>query len=96
MRTKWQCVCGSFPVDTTRAPRVGETPGVSYHYVSRDEFESLIAKGAFLEYAQFGGNYYGTSAKAVEDVSKPTNDGKRKRALLDIDTQVRCPSRADM
>jgi guanylate kinase len=48
----------------------------------------LIEEGAFLEYAQFGGNYYGTSAKAVEDVSKPNADASRRRALLDIDTQV--------
>lgn len=62
---------------------------MSYHFVTRDEFEYLIKQGAFLEYAQFGGNYYGTSAKAVEDVSQPGKDGKRRRALLDIDTQVR-------
>lgn len=49
----------------------------------------MIEKGAFLEYAQFGGNYYGTSAKAVEEVSSsPGEKGERRRALLDIDTQV--------
>lgn len=73
---------------TTRSPRQGETEGVSYHYVSREKFEELIKEGAFLEYAQFGGNYYGTSAKAVKDVSEPdVQTGKRRRALLDIDTQ---------
>ncbi|UZJ51329.1 hypothetical protein CBS101457_000649 [Exobasidium rhododendri] len=72
---------------TTRSPRAGETPGESYHYVDRSQFEKLIEEGAFLEYAQFGGNYYGTSAKAVEDVSKPNEDASRRRALLDIDTQ---------
>lgn len=75
--------------DTTRSPRQGESQGVSYHYVERSEFEKLIEEGAFLEHAQFGGNYYGTSAKAVEEVSKPDDKGRRRRALLDIDTQVR-------
>ncbi|KAK0564759.1 guanylate kinase [Tilletia horrida] len=73
---------------TTRGPRPGETPGESYHYVSRDTFENLIEQGAFLEHAQFGGNRYGTTAKAVEDVSKlRTKDGKPRRAVLDIDAQ---------
>ncbi|KAK0533964.1 guanylate kinase [Tilletia horrida] len=73
---------------TTRAPRPGETPGESYHYVSRAEFEQLIADGAFLEHAEFGGNRYGTTAKAVEAVSQlRTKDGKRRRAVLDIDAQ---------
>ena len=62
---------------------------MSYHFVERNNFEKLIEQGAFLEYAQFGGNYYGTSAKAVEDVSNSGEQGIRKRALLDIDTQVR-------
>ncbi|CAD6884593.1 unnamed protein product [Tilletia controversa] len=73
---------------TTRGPRPGEVPGESYHYVSRNEFEQLIEQGAFLEHAQFGGNRYGTTAKAVEAVSQlTTKDGKRRRAVLDIDAQ---------
>jgi len=73
---------------TTRAPRPGETPGESYHYVTREAFEKLIEQGAFLEHAKFGGNRYGTTAKAVEEVSKlTTKEGKRRRAVLDIDAQ---------
>ncbi|CAO1629294.1 unnamed protein product [Parajaminaea phylloscopi] len=68
---------------TTRAPRSGETPGESYHYVSRPEFEDLVSQGAFLEHAQFGGNLYGTTAKAVQAV----NQEQGKRAILDIDAQ---------
>ena len=67
---------------TTRAPRPGETPGSSYHYVSDSEFVSLISSGAFLEHAQFSGNRYGTSAQAVADVA-----ATGKRAVLDIDAQ---------
>ena len=39
-----------------------------YYFVSVEEFERLIEKGHFLEYAKvFGGNYYGTSLPAIEE-----------------------------
>ncbi|KAN0064940.1 guanylate kinase [Thecaphora frezii] len=77
---------------TTRAPRPGEVPGQSYHYVTPDEFESLVQQGAFLENAKFGGNHYGTTAKAVADVSTEGVQGRdgssnARRAVLDIDAQ---------
>ncbi|EPQ30585.1 uncharacterized protein PFL1_02109 [Pseudozyma flocculosa PF-1] len=77
---------------TTRAPREGEVRGQSYHYVTPDEFESLVRSGAFLEHAQFGGNRYGTTAKAVADVSTEGVQGRdgssnARRAVLDIDAQ---------
>lgn len=65
--------------------RDGEADGKSYHFVTREAFEQLIAANAFLEYAQFGGNYYGTSIQAIKDVA----EGEQRRALLDIDAQVR-------
>ena len=79
-------------IDTTRDPRPGEVRGQSYHYVSHDEFESLVQQGAFLEHAQFGGNRYGTTAKAVADVSTEGITGadgstNARRAVLDIDAQ---------
>jgi guanylate kinase len=66
--------------------------GQSYHYVTRDEFEALVQQGAFLEHAQFGGNRYGTTAKAVADVSTEGVKGAdgstdARRAILDIDAQ---------
>lgn len=68
---------------TTRQPRPGEENGVHYHFVSVGEFESLIAEGAFLEYAKvFGGNYYGTSLPAIEQ-----NLAKGIDVFLDIDWQ---------
>lgn len=55
---------------TTRKPRPGEEDGVHYYFTTPKEFESMIAQDAFEEHAKFGGNYYGSSRKAVEDVAK--------------------------
>lgn len=52
---------------TTREPRPGEVEGSAYYFVSRDTFESLIAEGAFIEFAEFNGNLYGTSKQTVVD-----------------------------
>lgn len=56
--------------DTTRAPRAGEKHGVDYNFVTREEFNELIASNGFIENAQFGSNLYGTSFGAVEAVEK--------------------------
>ena len=45
---------------TTRAPRPGEQNGVHYYFLEKADFENRIAQGAFLEHAQYVGNYYGT------------------------------------
>ncbi len=52
---------------TTRAPRVGEVEGQNYFFRDRETFESLIEKEAFLEYAQYNGNYYGTPLPFVQE-----------------------------
>lgn len=67
---------------TTRDMRPGETQDVSYHFVSREEFETLIARDAFYEYAKVFDNYYGTSREIVE---KWLDEGYD--VLLDIDWQ---------
>ena len=67
---------------TTRAMRPGETDHVSYHFVDKAEFEKLIERNAFYEYAQVFDNYYGTSREIVEQW---LNEGKD--VLLDIDWQ---------
>ncbi|WP_394202358.1 guanylate kinase [Shewanella waksmanii] len=51
---------------TTRQPRQGESNGEHYHFVSVDEFKSLIEQGAFFEWAEVFGNYYGTSRQTIE------------------------------
>lgn len=68
--------------NTTRQPRKGEVDGVDYHFLTVDEFKKAIEEKKFIEWAQFSGNYYGTTFKAVEDVRK-----KGKTCLLDIDMQ---------
>ena len=67
---------------TTRSPRVGEADGVNYNFVSREEFERMIAADELLEYAQYVGNYYGTSLKVIQDKLAAGVD-----VLLDIDVQ---------
>jgi guanylate kinase len=51
---------------TTRAPRSGEVEGSSYFFLDRPSFERQVAKGGFLEWAEFAGNLYGTPRPAVE------------------------------
>lgn len=52
---------------TTREPREGEKDGKDYYFLTREQFEERIAHGGFLEWAEFGGNYYGTPKKEVEE-----------------------------
>ena len=52
---------------TTRAPRQGEQDGVNYHFVTREEFQDRIGRGEFLEYAEYVGNYYGTSMTVIRE-----------------------------
>lgn len=51
---------------TTRAPREGETDGVHYHFLSKEEFIRRVENEEFLEWAEYGGNFYGTLRSAVE------------------------------
>lgn len=67
---------------TTRPMRTGEQDGVNYHFVSRDEFEAMIAEGDFLEHADVFGNYYGTSHAWVRDTLATGQD-----VILEIDWQ---------
>ena len=67
---------------TTRAPREGETNGVHYHFVSRAEFEAMIANNEFMEWAEFAGNLYGT---LESDVQRERLTGKH--VLLEIEIQ---------
>ena len=52
---------------TTRSPREGEAHGREYFFISKDEFEKMIAKGELIEYARYVENYYGTPKRYVEE-----------------------------
>jgi guanylate kinase len=51
---------------TSRAARPGERDGVDYNFITREEFESMVREGAFLEWADIYGNLYGTAAADTE------------------------------
>lgn len=53
---------------TTRAPRPGETHGVQYFFISKEEFQQMAENDGFLEHEEYCGNFYGTPRKAVEDM----------------------------
>jgi len=68
---------------TTRAPRPGEVDGVSYHFLSMEDFNSKIANGQMLEYAVVhGANKYGTLREPVEAAISAG-----KQMILEIDVQ---------
>ena len=67
---------------TTRPRRPSEQAGVDYNYVSIEHFQTMVIKGELLEYAEVFGNYYGTSAKLVEEQLMTGID-----VILEIDWQ---------
>lgn len=67
---------------TTRKPRGAEVEGQNYHYIASADFESMIANGEFLEWAEVFGNYYGTHRSALEQARARGLD-----LVLDIDVQ---------
>lgn len=67
---------------TTRAHRGDEQDGREYFFVSRAEFEEMIRKDEFLEYADVFGNYYGTARRFLREANEEGKD-----LLLDIDVQ---------
>ena len=67
---------------TTRAPRPGEVHGRDYYFVAEAEFEAMLERGEFLEWAEVHGNFYGTSRGAVEDALRRGLD-----VVLEIDVQ---------
>ena len=66
---------------TSRAPRGDETNGVDYNFVSRERFESLVAAGEFLEYADVFGNLYGTHAS---DTRRCLDSGDDVVLVIDV------------
>ena len=67
---------------TTRQPRVGEENGVHYHFLDVDTFHDWMAQDAFLEYAEYVGNFYGTPKRFVDEAMEAGRD-----VILEIDVQ---------
>jgi len=67
---------------TTRKPRGAEVDGQNYHYIGRADFEAMIAKDEFLEWAEVFGNYYGTHRGILDEARRRCQD-----LVLDIDVQ---------
>jgi guanylate kinase len=65
---------------TTRKPRVNEIHGRDYHFVSEEEFSTMVSNDEFLEWAEFAGNRYGTPQKQVEDALR-----QGRNVLLEIE-----------
>jgi guanylate kinase len=67
---------------TTRKKRSGEIEGLSYHFVTRDYFQTMIRHGELLEWAEVFGNFYGTSRRELDRIF-----AKHHHVLLEIDVQ---------
>ena len=67
---------------TTREMRPGEEDGVHYHFLEVDIFREWIARGDFLEYAEYVGNFYGTPRQYVDEAMDRGED-----VILDIEIQ---------
>ena len=65
---------------TTRPRRAGEIDGREYHFLDRAEFERRVAAGDFVEWAEYGGNLYGTLCAEVE-----RGLGSGRHVVLDIE-----------
>ena len=66
----------------TRQPREGEIDGVHYHFIDVDRFRQMIQEDAFLEYAEYVGNFYGTPKRFVDEAMEQGKD-----VILDIELQ---------
>ena len=68
---------------TTRPPRRTEINGKWYNFVTESEFQKMVERGDFLEYAQvFGKNWYGTPRKWLDEAQ-----AQKKDLVLEIDVQ---------
>jgi len=68
---------------TTRPRRTTESSGKCYDFVTVAEFDSMVERGEFLEYARvFGKHSYGTPKKWLEESRKKGLD-----LVLEIDVQ---------
>ena len=67
---------------TTRPSRPRETDGIDYHFISHQQFETMVEQQQFVEHAQVHSNYYGTSEEWVQSKLSKGVD-----VILEIDWQ---------
>jgi guanylate kinase len=67
---------------TTRPRREGERDGKDYHFIGRDEFKRRVDAGAFLEWATYAGNLYGTLRSEIDAIM-----GRGRTAVLDVEIE---------
>lgn len=68
---------------TNRAPRAGEIDGVSYNFLSTEQFLTLINQGGFVEWEEvYPGRYYGTLKSEIEKIIREGHN-----VILDIDVK---------
>ncbi|MDE0685882.1 MAG: guanylate kinase [Candidatus Poribacteria bacterium] len=82
---------------TTRKPRRSEVDGVDYHFLSKPEFENHIRQGSFLEWAEYGGNFYGTLKSEIVAAREAEKDAILEievKGALQIRTQDLSPARS--
>lgn len=79
---------GALPLEfsvsaTNRAPRTGETDGVSYHFMSTEDFRDAVAAGRFIEWEEvYPGRYYGTLRSEIDNKT-----AAGRHVILDIDVK---------
>ena len=67
---------------TTRKARPEDREGVTYRFITKEEFQRMITENAFYEYAEYSGNFYGTPKAPVEERLEQGID-----VILDIEPQ---------
>ena len=75
---------------TTRDPRPGEQPGVSYHFRTRAEFDQQVKQGKFFEWEEIHGHCYGTQREQLDSARRSGRD-----LLFDIDIRGALRFKAD-
>ena len=82
---------------TTRKPRRSEVDGVDYHFLSKSEFENHIQQDSFLEWAEYGGNFYGTLKSEIVAAREAGKDAILEievKGALQIQSQDLSPARS--
>ena len=79
---KRDCTIGQTVSATTRAPREGETNGVDYYFIAKEDFLEKIENGEFVEYVHYADRYYGTLRSEIDRVLE-----KYSKVVLVIEVQ---------